>query len=367
LHAQSTTRACCLDIHVQSLSIIADTPDSAEHISRSLAPVFATRSFRRDRLSQARSTKYTIVDIDLANSSSFSDLRQWLKQPPASRIVLFAVDDGVRHQAVQAHALGATDLIARPLDRAILLKKLVGDISALLSETPALANGRSAGIAAGATALQGIFAAACLGAPLDPASIDQAGGTVVSHIEDDGLVHWIDIVRKHHGQTYQHCLLVTGVAVAFGKHLGFSAVDRRKLAMAGLLHDVGKAKIPLAILEKAGPLDAREVEVMKQHPILGWEALQDVPGLAPEMLDMVVHHHEYLDGSGYPHGLQANKLSDFVRLVTISDIFGALIERRAYKAPLSGEAAYRLLESMGDKLDRHILRAFRPIAQMARA
>jgi len=352
---------------MHSLSIIADTPDSAEHLSRSLAPVFATHAFRRDRLSQARSTKYTVVDIDLANNSSFSDLRAWLKQPPANRVVLFAVDDGVRHQAVQAQALGATDLVPRPLDRAMLLKKLVGDIDALLGDAPIPANGQSAGLAAGTTALQSIFAAACLGTPLDPTSIDQAGGTAVSNIEDDGLVHWIDIVRKHHGQTYPHCLPVTGVAVAFGKHLGFSAVDRRKLAMAGLLHDVGKAKIPVAILEKAGPLDAREVEVMKQHPILGLEALQDVPGLAPEMLDMVVHHHEYLDGSGYPHGLQSNKLSDFVRLMTIADVFGALIERRSYKAPLLGEAAYRLLESMGDKLDRHILRAFRPIAQMARA
>jgi HD-GYP domain-containing protein (c-di-GMP phosphodiesterase class II) len=106
---------------------------------------------------------------------------------------------------------------------------------------------------------------------------------------------------------------------------------------------------------------------MKQHPVLGWKALRDVPGLAADMLDMVVHHHEYLDGSGYPHGLTADKLSDFVRLMTVADIFGALIERRAYKPPLSGEAAYQVLEQMGGKLDQPILRAFRPIAEMARS
>jgi putative nucleotidyltransferase with HDIG domain len=349
------------------LSIVSDSADSARHISGQLASVFEAQVIHRDGVPAANPTKYTFVDIDLSNSSNFSDLRLRLKPPTESRVVIFAVDEGVRHQAVQAYALGATDLVHRPIDGATLLKKLLGDIGTLLSDATTLSNGPSAGVAAGVGALQSLFAAACLGAPLDPASVDQAGGTVVSNIEDDGLVHWIDIVRKHHGQTYQHCLLVTGVAVAFGQHLGFSSADRKKLAFAGLLHDVGKAKIPVAILEKAGPLDASEVEVMKQHPVLGFEVLQRVPGLNPDMLDMVVHHHEYLDGSGYPHGLGADKLSDFVRLMTIADIFGALIERRSYKPPLSGATAFAILQNMGGKLDQDIVRAFRPIAQMAHA
>jgi HD-GYP domain-containing protein (c-di-GMP phosphodiesterase class II) len=86
---------------------------------------------------------------------------------------------------------------------------------------------------------------------------------------------------------------------------------------------------------------------------------------APDMIDMVVHHHEYLNGSGYPHGLGADKFSDFVRLMTIAGIFGALIERRSHKPPLSGTAAFAILQNMGGKLDKDILRAFRPIAQMA--
>jgi HD-GYP domain-containing protein (c-di-GMP phosphodiesterase class II) len=77
------------------------------------------------------------------------------------------------------------------------------------------------------------------------------------------------------------------------------------------------------------------------------------------MLDMVVHHHEFLDGSGYPHGLQGSEISDLVRMMTISDVFGALIERRSYKAPLSSEAAYQILLDMGPKLDRDLVRAFK--------
>jgi putative nucleotidyltransferase with HDIG domain len=171
-------------------------------------------------------------------------------------------------------------------------------------------------------------------------------------------------VRHHHSQTYQHCLLVTGVAVTFGRQLGFSNVDKRKLAFAGLLHDIGKAKIPLAILEKPGPLDAVETEVMKQHPLLGFETLRDMQGIDPDMLDMVVHHHEYLDGSGYPHGLEAHQLSDLVRMMTIADVFGALIERRSYKAPMAGAEAYQILENMGQRLDRDLLREFQPISRV---
>jgi len=131
-----------------------------------------------------------------------------------------------------------------------------------------------------------------------------------------------------------------------------------------MLHDIGKARIPLAILEKPSRLDEAELAVIRKHPQYGLDALGTVSGLPPEMLDMVVHHHEYLDGSGYPHGLMANEISDLVRMITIADVFGALIERRSYKAPLSGEAAYQILTDMGPKLDRDLVLAFRPVASL---
>ena len=98
---------------------------------------------------------------------------------------------------------------------------------------------------------------------------------------------------------------------------------------------------------------------MRKHPQYGLDALGTVSTLHAEMLDMVVHHHELLDGSGYPHGLQGNEISDLVRIMTISDVFGALIERRSYKAPLSGDAAYQILLDMGPKLDKDLVRAFK--------
>jgi HD-GYP domain-containing protein (c-di-GMP phosphodiesterase class II) len=97
---------------------------------------------------------------------------------------------------------------------------------------------------------------------------------------------------------------------------------------------------------------------MQQHPRFGAASLQKAKDVDPEMIDVVLHHHEYLDGSGYPDGLTDESISDLVRMLTISDIFGALIERRSYKAPLPTDAAYDVLMKMGPKLDRDLVREF---------
>ena len=200
------------------------------------------------------------------------------------------------------------------------------------------------------------------GIPLDHAAIHAAGELIVAYMEANGLASWIEAVRKHHSQTYQHCLLVTGVAVGFGRQLGLSGADQRQLSFAGMLHDIGKGRIPVELLEKPGPLNKEEMRVMNQHPQFGLEVLEGVPGLQKEMIETVVHHHEYLDGSGYPHGLQGQEIPDLVRMLTIADIFGALIERRSYKASMSKEAAYQGLLDMGPKLDRDLVREFRAVA-----
>jgi putative nucleotidyltransferase with HDIG domain len=348
---------------VDQLSIISDSVGRAKDVSRQLTGIFATRSFVRDRLSQAPPTKHAIVDIDLEDSSYLADLRLWLDLRPKRGKAIFIVEHGVRLQAVQAFAVGATDLVERPVDRKRLLTAFFGNIGFSAGEPAAFSAGISDGISAGIGALQGIFAAAVSGTPVNLNMVQSAGEAVVSQIDAEGLVHWIDTVRQHHSLTYQHCLLVTGVAVAFGHHLGFSSEDKQKLAFAGLLHDIGKAGVPVAILEKPSPLVEEEVAAMRQHPVFGFEALRRVRGLDPDMLDMVVHHHEYLDGSGYPHGLEGRELSDLVRMMTIADVFGALIERRAYKAPLSSAAAYKVLQDMGPRLDADLVREFRPFAR----
>ena len=104
---------------------------------------------------------------------------------------------------------------------------------------------------------------------------------------------------------------------------------------------------------------------MRRHPVIGYALLEDISGISPEVLDGVKHHHEYLDGSGYPDALMAPEISDLVRLLTISDIFAALIESRPYRPTMAREHAYKILCGMHGKLERSLVKAFRNVALVA--
>lgn len=346
------------------ICVIVDKAARAQELQASLDGLFEARFFQLNEIPEAAPEEFTLVDIDLRNPEHCSGLKRWLKSRPRKGQAIFCVRKDSHAEAVQAYALGATALLARPVSGSAVRAKFSeqGRVQPEVAEEFLL--GASAGAVAGASILRDIFEAVISGGSIDVSAIGAAGEAVADSIDENGLAPWIDIVRRHHSQTYQHCLLVTGVAVGFARHLGFSRADKHRIATAGLLHDVGKARIPVAILEKPGPLDETELSVMREHPLLGLEALQSSPGLQPEMIDMVVHHHEYLDGSGYPHGLEGNSISDLVRTITIADIFGALLERRSYKPPMNGAAAYEILQRMNAKLDRDLVREFRAIAKL---
>jgi len=104
---------------------------------------------------------------------------------------------------------------------------------------------------------------------------------------------------------------------------------------------------------------------MRRHPVIGHELLKDIADISPEILDGVRHHHEFLDGSGYPDGLKAPQISDLVRLLTISDIFAALIESRPYRPAMPRQRAYSILRGMDGKLERSLVKAFRNVALVA--
>ena len=218
------------------------------------------------------------------------------------------------------------------------------------------------GIAAAQAVMVKIFEKLPAGVPLTIADIVEAENKILKAIKQTSLREWLETVGRHHADSYRHCLFVTGYAVAFAQHLGMREDDQRRLVRAALLHDVGMAFVPVAILDKPGPLADEEIRVMRMHPRLGFDALAAQGGFPPEMLDVVLHHHELLDGTGYPNGLRGNQISDIVRLTTIVDIHSALVEKRAYRLPFTHAKAFAIMEGMDGKLDQHLLQAFRPVA-----
>jgi putative nucleotidyltransferase with HDIG domain len=260
----------------------------------------------------------------------------------------------------QAHALGATAVISSTKEVAFRLARIEEAQKAgqrELAAPPALTDC--------AAAFASMFLAVRAGKPISLADATRATSEIIDRVERSGLTCFLDEVRRYHEGTFQHCLLVTGVAVGFGIEIGCCGVDVSRLGVAATLHDIGKACIPLPILDKPGRLDAAEDEIMKRHPVTGYDLLKDIPGMTPEILDGVRHHHEYLDGSGYPDRLSSSKISDLVRLLTISDIFAALIEVRPYRAPMPRPAAYQILCDMNGKLEGPLVKAFRNVALVA--
>jgi HD-GYP domain-containing protein (c-di-GMP phosphodiesterase class II) len=160
--------------------------------------------------------------------------------------------------------------------------------------------------------------------------------------------------------TYTHCINVAIYSIGIGKFMGLSLDDLKALASGAALHDVGKSQIKPEVLNKQGQLDDAEFQHIKQHAEFGFDILFNTTGEMDErVLSAVRHHHEKLDGSGYPDGLSGKNISTFAKIVTIADIFDALNTKRCYKDPMSTFETLSLMKNkMGAHLDLDILKAF---------
>jgi putative nucleotidyltransferase with HDIG domain len=345
-----------------SVHVVADTIAKLSDLRAVLEPQHVVTS---ELLSGARircgESDAVVVTADLGVVENIAALKETFGKSTHARKRIFLIDRKARLYIAQAYALGATHVLTNPVTQARLLAELADRNHPETGSNETLPGAREAATA-GAAAIASMFSDVLAGKPIDVGGATGAGSRIADSIEEDGLCSWLEAVRRHHEGTYQHCLLVTGVAVDFGLSLGLAKPDIERLHSAAMFHDIGKAKIPLAVLDKPGRLDAQERALIETHPAAGYDVLKGNAGISPEILDAVRHHHEYLDGSGYPDALCAASISDIVRILTISDIFAALIEHRRYKPTMPREQAYEIIRSMEGKLERPLVAAFRGVA-----
>lgn len=143
--------------------------------------------------------------------------------------------------------------------------------------------------------------------------------------------------------TERHTRRVALLAVQVGEQLGLSAGRLRTLAIGGLVHDIGKLSVPDAILKKPGALDDGEYEVVQGHPEWGNKLLSELGGFSRAVRQLVRDHHERLDGAGYPRGLSADEIDLDTRILTVCDVYDALISKRVYRPAWTHEDAVALL------------------------
>src|SRR5438128_12428371 len=149
-----------------------------------------------------------------------------------------------------------------------------------------------------------------------------------------------------------------------GQKLGLDENTLRNLEVAALLHDIGKVGIPDAILRKPSKLEPEEYALIKKHPDYGWMVLRMVPGFESAALD-ILHHHESVDGSGYPAGLRNSEIPIVSRIVCVIDGYDAVVSSRPYRKglPFRG-AARRLMVSSETWCDAAVVNAFLPISEL---
>jgi putative nucleotidyltransferase with HDIG domain len=139
-------------------------------------------------------------------------------------------------------------------------------------------------------------------------------------------------LKTHDDYSYMHSVAVCALMVTLARQLGQNEAQAREAGLAGLLHDIGKAKMPLEVLNKPGKLTSAEYGVMKSHPQRGHQLLSGSEGLGAVALDVCLHHHERPDGKGYPHGLVGDAISLPARMGALCDVYDAITSNRPYKA-----------------------------------
>jgi HD-GYP domain-containing protein (c-di-GMP phosphodiesterase class II) len=198
------------------------------------------------------------------------------------------------------------------------------------------------------------------GARADLSDIDQVADELVeSMIETPDAMLWVARMRDEQQSTYQHCLKVALYLIALGRQMGFPRPELVRLGQIGMLADVGKIRLPSALLDKQGILTPTELTLLRTHVQLGIAVLRKSMPLDPLVEQGILQHHERLDGSGYPHGLKAREIGIYGRMAAIADCFAAITSERAYGRALAPQdALMRLYEWSGASFHEPLVEQF---------
>ncbi|WP_074012379.1 HD-GYP domain-containing protein [Candidatus Sodalis sp. SoCistrobi] len=210
----------------------------------------------------------------------------------------------------------------------------------------------------GTLQMKQIFSDARLGKILDPLETLPLVESVIRSIEDNptALLGMAQL-KTQDNYTYQHSVAVCALMIALGLQYRLPQDTLQLLGMGGLLHDLGKALIPASILNKPGRLTVAESAIIKQHPLLG-VAMLDPDTTPPAIRDILLHHHEKIDGGGYPFGLRDTAISRYARMAAVCDVYDALTSSRSYKAAWNPAAAIRNMATWKGHFDQSVFFTF---------
>ncbi len=185
-----------------------------------------------------------------------------------------------------------------------------------------------------------------------------AGDLMKAITDNDDIAIDINTLKVSDEYTFKHSVDVATIAMVIAKKHGMNEKEVYEIGVSGLLHDLGKSQIPNEILNKAGRLTEEEFAVMKQHPLLGYKILITKKEVPPAVTLGVLQHHEKINGQGYPLGLKSEHICSYARILSVADIYDALVTERPYKKAFSQRDAIEIIMSMTPELDIRVIESF---------
>ncbi len=164
-------------------------------------------------------------------------------------------------------------------------------------------------------------------------------------------------LKTHDDYTYMHSLAVCALMISLSRELNLDEEQVKLAGVGGLMHDLGKSLMPLEVLNKPGKLSDAEYNIMKKHPAAGAKLLEN-SGAAPEVVDIALHHHEKMNGLGYPNRLHGEEISLFSRMAAICDVYDAVTSERAYKQAWDPAGTIREMAHWEGHFDKQLFNAF---------
>lgn len=199
-----------------------------------------------------------------------------------------------------------------------------------------------------------------IGKVVVPEKIREISDALYEYIDKGGIsIEYIFEIKTKDKYTYNHSINVALYALLIAEWVGCSEEEKKNIIKAGLLHDIGKSRIPSEILNKKGKLTKEEFDIVKTHTTIGYTMAKDILSIDENVRQAILSHHERIDGSGYPQGLKGDEINNYAKILAIADVYDALISKRVYKEKSTPFQAVEELKRVGAySFDANILKVF---------
>ncbi len=300
------------------------------------------------------------MDINMPMQDGLSTLTEIRKLENISDTpVIMLTSKSDKKTVAKAIELGAVDFLVKPFDTKILLKKIEKFGNSKIEQSWGnLKPIQQKMLRLSVASMQNSLKAVEEGKPLPYEEIKETCSYLVESVVDGDVQSLLDAVHGHDNGTFVHSLRVAAILGSFANFKGLNKQDTLEVVTGGMLHDMGKSKIPLTLLNKPGRLTEDEFKTMKKHAEYTMDILRQSPGITNNMVEIGGRHHKRMDGTGYPRGLKGEDIGNLGAMAAIADAFEALTAKRPYKNPIPGDESLKIMKSWEGHLDPVLLSQF---------